>query len=555
MSYTKVYPDWKDEPDQSTPVTAAVMEHIEQGIAEAASDADTANSRLDALGTASAHDVTDFAPASEADARAAAVDNLQDQINNTNEDVDAVAADVATTNTALTAEANRATAAEGVLDTRLDAAEEALPLKADLVGGKVPTSQMMPVSIFKIQQVADQAARLALPAGESYMVKQVDTSDWWALDSSADPAVSGNWINVDVNPNANVESVNGQVGPVLLGPADVGADAAGAASTAQANAIAAAALDATTKANDAISAAAADATTKASNAQTAAIAAAATDATTKANAAQAAAQSFATDSISALELGTMSKMVGLQSNFTVINSSGNAIVNRENYADATAGEVDLTLPAGQPAMTWCKVEKKDASTNVVKVIGNLRGVAGQSISLALQGEHVFLITDSTGSWGVFAHGYALTTLDSRYQAAGTAAGAGLAYAELATSAGSFAVSSASWTDLPGLPLAVAPNLPGGTTEYEISLLVQCLSAATINVGIFDATAGGNPIGAGAGTFAAGAFLRLTAKIQVNPAAGVRSLRPQLKAASGTPSCIVYGMNVNNILSNIFITKR
>jgi hypothetical protein len=71
--------------------------------------------------------------------------------------------------------------------------------------------------------------------------------------------------------------------------AQVGADPAGSASTAQAAAIAAAATDATTKANAAqaaaTSAAATDATTKANAAQ----AAAATDATTKANAAQAAA--------------------------------------------------------------------------------------------------------------------------------------------------------------------------------------------------------------------------------------------------------------------------
>ena len=61
---------------------------------------------------------------------------------------------------------------------------------------------------------------------------------------------------------------------VSLTSADVGADPAGSAATAQAAAIAAAATDATTKANAA---------------QSAAISAAATDATTKANAAQAAA--------------------------------------------------------------------------------------------------------------------------------------------------------------------------------------------------------------------------------------------------------------------------
>jgi hypothetical protein len=74
-------------------------------------------------------------------------------------------------------------------------------------------------------------------------------------------------------------------------------DAAGSADSAEAAAIAAAALDATSKANaaeaDAISAAASDATTKANAAQAAAEATASADATTKANAAQAAAEATA----------------------------------------------------------------------------------------------------------------------------------------------------------------------------------------------------------------------------------------------------------------------
>ncbi len=74
-------------------------------------------------------------------------------------------------------------------------------------------------------------------------------------------------------------------------------DAAGSADSAEAAAIAAAALDATAKADaaeaDAISAAASDATTKANAAQAAAEATASADATTKANAAQAAAEATA----------------------------------------------------------------------------------------------------------------------------------------------------------------------------------------------------------------------------------------------------------------------
>jgi hypothetical protein len=83
--------------------------------------------------------------------------------------------------------------------------------------------------------------------------------------------------------------------------AEVGADPAGSASTAQAAAISAAATDATTKANAAQAAAATDATTKANAAQAAAVAAAATDATTKANAAEADAATYTDVEIDALD--------------------------------------------------------------------------------------------------------------------------------------------------------------------------------------------------------------------------------------------------------------
>lgn len=35
-TYTKVHEDWKDKPDKTTPVLAEDMEHIEQGIKDAA---------------------------------------------------------------------------------------------------------------------------------------------------------------------------------------------------------------------------------------------------------------------------------------------------------------------------------------------------------------------------------------------------------------------------------------------------------------------------------------------------------------------------------------
>jgi hypothetical protein len=48
MAYTKARADWIDYPDTSTPITAANLETIEQGIADAAADADAALALLDA---------------------------------------------------------------------------------------------------------------------------------------------------------------------------------------------------------------------------------------------------------------------------------------------------------------------------------------------------------------------------------------------------------------------------------------------------------------------------------------------------------------------------
>lgn len=137
---------------------------------------------------------------------------------------------------------------------------------------------------------------------------------------------------------------------------DVGAfDPAGAATTAQAAAIASAATDATTKANAAqsaaTSAAATDATTKANAAQAAAIAAAASDATTKANAAAAAsdpAGSAATAqaaAIAAAASDATTKANTAQS--TAISTASSDATTKANAAQAAA--IAASDPAGAAA--------------------------------------------------------------------------------------------------------------------------------------------------------------------------------------------------------------
>jgi chemotaxis protein histidine kinase CheA len=121
-------------------------------------------------------------------------------------------------------------------------------------------------------------------------------------------------------------------------------DAAGSADSAEAAAIAAAALDATAKADaaeaDAISAAASDATTKANAAQAAAEATASADATTKANAAQAAAEATASADATAKANAAQAAAEATASADATTKANA-ALASAEDYTDtAVANLVD-----------------------------------------------------------------------------------------------------------------------------------------------------------------------------------------------------------------------
>lgn len=180
-----------------------------------------------------------------------------------------------------------------------------LAAKADLVGGLVPTAQIPSIAVTEyLGAVANQSAMLALSGQMGDWANRVDRGSMWIITGS-DPTQLSDWTEI-FYPVSAVISVNGQVGAVTLGAADVGADPTGSAAAAQAAAIAAASADATTKANAAQAAAATDATTKANAAQAAAIATASADATTKANAAIVTAAADATTKANAAQTAAQS---------------------------------------------------------------------------------------------------------------------------------------------------------------------------------------------------------------------------------------------------------
>lgn len=105
----------------------------------------------------------------------------------------------------------------------------ALTTKADLVNGLIPTSQIPSIALGTAVSVADQAAMLALTSAQ---VQPGDLairpdSTWMLI--SPNPAQLASWKRISVVSTGNVSSVNGQVGAVTLGAADVGARPVGVA--------------------------------------------------------------------------------------------------------------------------------------------------------------------------------------------------------------------------------------------------------------------------------------------------------------------------------------
>ncbi|TIH33668.1 right-handed parallel beta-helix repeat-containing protein [Subtercola vilae] len=98
----------------------------------------------------------------------------------------------------------------------------------------------------------------------------------------------------------------------------------------------------------------------------------------------------------------------------VSTTSSPAVISQHNATDATAGVLTRTLPTGQPEGTVLSVEKADASTNVVNITGNVRGVASVIIPLALPKETVEFRADSSGSWWPVSGHKTLSSLDGRY---------------------------------------------------------------------------------------------------------------------------------------------
>lgn len=94
-----------------------------------------------------------------------------------------------------------------------------LGLKADLVGGKIPSAQLPGFAIGERFTVANQAAMLALAAQQGDVAIRTDLSNAKFL-LVGDATVLANWINLS-DSAGDVTSVNGHTGPVVLSKEDL----------------------------------------------------------------------------------------------------------------------------------------------------------------------------------------------------------------------------------------------------------------------------------------------------------------------------------------------
>lgn len=110
----------------------------------------------------------------------------------------------------------------------------ALAGKADLVDGLVPTSQIPAFAITEFLAAVDnQSEMLALTGQRGDFCIRNDVSMTYVITSNTNTGLLSDWVALP-QASSPVASVNGQIGVIVLGPADVGADAAGTAAAIQA---------------------------------------------------------------------------------------------------------------------------------------------------------------------------------------------------------------------------------------------------------------------------------------------------------------------------------
>lgn len=92
------------------------------------------------------------------------------------------------------------------------------------IGGKIPAAQMPPLSLRQSHTAQNESEMLALDAETGDICIRIDTNKTMVL-ARYPSTVASNWVSI-LSPTDSVQSINGRRGVVVLGAADVGAEAA-----------------------------------------------------------------------------------------------------------------------------------------------------------------------------------------------------------------------------------------------------------------------------------------------------------------------------------------
>lgn len=118
-----------------------------------------------------------------------------------------------------------ATASQGIkADTAVQPSEltSSLAVKADLINGVIPSSQIPAIAISEfLGSVSSEAAMLALVGQRGDWAIRTDLSKAWVL-AADDSSLIGSWVELPA-PASPIASINGKTGVVVLSASDVGA--------------------------------------------------------------------------------------------------------------------------------------------------------------------------------------------------------------------------------------------------------------------------------------------------------------------------------------------
>ena len=109
--------------------------------------------------------------------------------------------------------------------SEIETLQDSLNNKADLVGGWIPTSQIPAIALTKPFAVSDRAAMLALDVqeGDIAIISGENADKGTYILGSGPSNQFASWMLLAVSSDAPVQSVNGQVGTIVLSPSDIGA--------------------------------------------------------------------------------------------------------------------------------------------------------------------------------------------------------------------------------------------------------------------------------------------------------------------------------------------